>query len=316
MATSVDSDSTDIAGLLAETVELVLQDDLQAARAVVATITSGACWDEYEAARGAVQRAVTRAGGWALSAPDTKRKNPSLALRDAVYARDHYRCRYAHCGRLTVHLHVIKALSVLMPDVLPYHPNRWNRIDTHGLVQTASTSFEHITPVALGGNNDKDNVVTACACCNYSKYHAPIEQLGWDITPEPDPHSDTWDGLVAKVPALEERAMLAASAAGEGARASVPSSRKRSANPIAGHVVDPTELCTGDYVHLALPGKIQRRRYRVTKTEPGSLSVTEVWRDHNLLVWVDGSTYEVLPFGLSDIELLGRPAPTAGQPIT
>lgn len=59
-------------------------------------------------------------------------------LRAAVFARDHYTCRY--CG-----------------------------------VQVENPHCDHVIPVARGGSNHLDNLVTACPACNLSKHAMTLE---------------------------------------------------------------------------------------------------------------------------------------------
>lgn len=64
----------------------------------------------------------------------TQRKPISKRLRFAIFARDSFACRY--CGK--------------QADESPLH-------------------IDHIIPVAKGGTNDEQNLVTACADCNLGK---------------------------------------------------------------------------------------------------------------------------------------------------
>jgi hypothetical protein len=63
----------------------------------------------------------------------------SKAVRDYVYERDADRCRY--CGT----------------EDGPFH-------------------LDHIHPVALGGDNDPENLAVACAACNLSKGAKPLNE--------------------------------------------------------------------------------------------------------------------------------------------
>jgi hypothetical protein len=63
------------------------------------------------------------------------RKHISSKLRNSVLERDHYRCRY--CGTYEP----------------PFH-------------------LDHVYPVTRGGETSKENLVTACAKCNFKKHAA------------------------------------------------------------------------------------------------------------------------------------------------
>jgi 5-methylcytosine-specific restriction endonuclease McrA len=131
-----------------------------------------------------------------------KRSNPSPKIRLAIYARDQYTCRYAHCQRATVDERVVAALSRLIPEALPYErhwpDNSTHR--THPLLWTHLASLEHVVAWAAGGTNSQDNLITACSRCNYTKNKASADQLGWEVLP---PADHVWDGLVSFLPGLE-----------------------------------------------------------------------------------------------------------------
>lgn len=67
------------------------------------------------------------------------RKQISKGVRFDVFKRDGFRCQY--CGRTP-------------PDALLH--------------------VDHINPVALGGGNESDNLITACSDCNLGKAATPL----------------------------------------------------------------------------------------------------------------------------------------------
>jgi len=72
-----------------------------------------------------------------------KRSNPSPRVRLAIYTRDQYTFRYAHCQRATVDERVVAALSRLIPEALPYE-RHWPDNSTHPLLWTHLASLEHV----------------------------------------------------------------------------------------------------------------------------------------------------------------------------
>lgn len=81
------------------------------------------------------------------------RKNISLRTRFRIFARDGFACKY--CGRKG-------------SGESPLH-------------------IDHIVPVALGGGNEDENLVTACEDCNFGKSDIPLpqepcESNHWDRT--------------------------------------------------------------------------------------------------------------------------------------
>jgi hypothetical protein len=76
-----------------------------------------------------------------MSEQSPKRKPISKRVRFEVFARDNFTCRY--CGRQS--------------DEVPLH-------------------VDHVHPVAKGGTNDPENLVTACQECNLGKSSKTIGQ--------------------------------------------------------------------------------------------------------------------------------------------
>lgn len=107
----------------------------------------------------------------------------------AVFARDNYTCRY--CGVRTISLQVMTAVSELYPDIYLFHPH-WKYEKTDRSFSEYSTSLEHIVPLSRRGKNDRDNLLTTCAWCNYSKNNALASEVGWQIRPISEAQ---WDGL-------------------------------------------------------------------------------------------------------------------------
>src|SRR5215467_7830264 len=66
------------------------------------------------------------------------RRAPPTQTRTAVarstmlstFARDHFICRYSHCRKRTIYIPVLRELSALFPDVIPYD-NNWRPLVSH-----------------------------------------------------------------------------------------------------------------------------------------------------------------------------------------
>jgi 5-methylcytosine-specific restriction endonuclease McrA len=118
-----------------------------------------------------------------------KTKNPSPNVIASIFVRDAFTCCY--CGRRTIPPNLLRLLSSRFPADLPYHKN-WKRSVTHRVYWDISTALDHVHPVSLGGSwADEDNLVTACARCQYQKSNLPLELLGWPNIR----HLSEWDGL-------------------------------------------------------------------------------------------------------------------------
>ncbi len=126
---------------------------------------------------------------------------PSISVMARVYERDRYQCRY--CGDKTILTPVMRLLARLFPDEFPMHPN-WKATATHPAFVSRSTTLDHVTPLAGGGDPMVEtNLVTACWGCNRRKGDLTLRELGWNLR---DPADPTWHGLTE----LYEPAWIAA----------------------------------------------------------------------------------------------------------
>lgn len=107
----------------------------------------------------------------------------------AVFAADSWTCRL--CGARTIDLRVLRRASDLLGADFPYHPN-WKFGSSHLLYWTHSSSLEHVTPLARGGEDAASNWVTTCYACNDARGHRLLEEIGWELRPN---QQSGWLGL-------------------------------------------------------------------------------------------------------------------------
>lgn len=98
----------------------------------------------------------------------TPRKDASRSEMLRTFRRDRFTCRYSHCQRKTIYIEVLKELSRLFPDQLPYHRN-WKFDSSHLLYWVYGTSLEHKLSFPHGGDSSEANLITACYLCNDTK---------------------------------------------------------------------------------------------------------------------------------------------------
>ena len=123
-------------------------------------------------------------------------KSISKKTTVAVFRHDRYSCRY--CGSRVVPPPILRAASLLWPELLPYNPN-WRTDVTHPIFAARTASIDHIHPRSRGGAEDVDNFVTACWPCNTQKADQSLERLGWKLL---EITTEDWDGLVNSYPVL------------------------------------------------------------------------------------------------------------------
>ena len=135
--------------------------------------------------------------------PRTARSNrgrmPGASTLRSVIERDGYRCRY--CALPVVPLAVFRWLSrALGADA--FRAEGSGNAAKHGAVIAFRANFDHVVPLALGGPNNEQNLVTCCWSCNYGKRAFTLAELGLDDPRDRPPLVDAWDGLVSSIPGL------------------------------------------------------------------------------------------------------------------
>jgi 5-methylcytosine-specific restriction endonuclease McrA len=117
-------------------------------------------------------------------------RNIVLAIKTAVLQRDGYRCRY--CGIPVVPAAIRKLAHRLYPDAVP-----WDRdpAKEHAGFMCLWLQFDHVVPHSHGGRSTVDNVVIACAVCNFGKDEYTLRQLDVADPRLTPPISSAWDGL-------------------------------------------------------------------------------------------------------------------------
>jgi len=118
-----------------------------------------------------------------------------------IFWSDRFGCRY--CGERTIPTPIMQLVSLIWPDLFPYHPN-WRGGVTHPAIISRSPVVDHVDPGARGGSwSDESNLVTACWPCNVRKGDLSLEQFGGRLLARP---TWAWDGLTSLYPALYDAA--------------------------------------------------------------------------------------------------------------
>jgi len=112
------------------------------------------------------------------------------ALR--IFLRDGFVDRYS--GNRLVFPPVLRALSLALPKEFPYHKN-WKMNETHPAYWELFPTLDHVNPVARGGRNDNDNIVSTSMLRNAAKAYWTLEELGWSLHQPGD--LGQWDGMLA-----------------------------------------------------------------------------------------------------------------------
>ncbi len=261
-----------VEALIEAAVVAVMKEELEAAKESLREIDFDWLIAERARARESVQRARSKVINPVCPSQKTPRAPVRTADELATFQRDRFTCRYAHCQRRTVYLPVLKELSRLLPDALPYQRN-WRPVQSHIIYWTWSTSIEHRVAFPFGGTSEPENLLTACYQCNDVKNSLPLDTLGWKIT---EPAKSDWDGLSRYLPRLRRIGH------GEYQAKSHPTS----APILVRHAVGPTALQIGNLIRAQLPGKRQVRCYRIDGLSGAAITLSEMWRRNSNSTWV------------------------------
>jgi 5-methylcytosine-specific restriction endonuclease McrA len=109
-----------------------------------------------------------------------------------VFIRDGFTDRYS--GTPLVFPGTLRAVSLLLPKEFPYQRN-WRQSETHPAFWELYPTIDHIVPLARGGTDIEENVVTTSMLRNAAKANWLLEELGWPTSTAPV--RENWDGLLS-----------------------------------------------------------------------------------------------------------------------
>jgi hypothetical protein len=112
------------------------------------------------------------------------------ALR--VFVRDGFVDRYS--GSLLLFPPVLRVLTALLPAEFPFHRN-WKMDKTHPAYWELFPTLDHVVPVARGGQDHEENLMSTSMLRNSAKGNSTLEELGWHLHPTGD--MARWDGMMS-----------------------------------------------------------------------------------------------------------------------
>lgn len=115
---------------------------------------------------------------------------PSKAVKARVHQRDGFNCRF--CGMPVVRKEIRDQMRAKYPMAL-----RWGRKESeqHAAFQATWAQYDHVLPHALGGKNELNNIVLACAACNFGRGGYTLAEVGVQDPRTRDIVATSWDGL-------------------------------------------------------------------------------------------------------------------------
>ena len=115
---------------------------------------------------------------------------PAVAEKRVIAERDGWRCRF--CGMPVIEERVRRAMRKAYPEAL-----RWGKrnAERHAAFLCLWLQYDHVLPHSRGGDSSPENMVVACAPCNFGRGEWMFEEVGLiDPRTVPIQHS-SWDGL-------------------------------------------------------------------------------------------------------------------------
>jgi hypothetical protein len=128
-----------------------------------------------------------------------KPRMPSTAQKRALVERDGHHCRL--CGMPVIRAEVRNRLRRIYGEALPWGNTNATQ---HAAFQLFWLQYDHLLPHARGGTNEAENVLIACAACNYGRMNWTLAEVGFAPMESIAPTRSAWDGLERVLP-LDQR---------------------------------------------------------------------------------------------------------------
>jgi hypothetical protein len=120
---------------------------------------------------------------------ETRKMSVEDKLR--IYMRDGFIDRYS--GKKMVFPNVLRIMTEELGEYFPYHTN-WKMSDCHFSYWEFMPTYDHIIPIARGGKDISENIVTTSQIMNSAKSNFLIEEVGFKLFPRGN--SVDWDGMI------------------------------------------------------------------------------------------------------------------------
>jgi hypothetical protein len=120
---------------------------------------------------------------------------PDAKVKRLLIERDGHHCRL--CGMPVIRREVRQHLGNAYPGALPWGERN---TDQHPAFQVMWLQYDHLLPHARGGTNDIENMMVACAACNFGRMNFTLEEVGFAPLGPSTAITSFWDGLERVLP--------------------------------------------------------------------------------------------------------------------
>ena len=123
---------------------------------------------------------------------DYDKRNMSGEQTLKIFIRDGFIDRYS--GKKLLFPGVLRIITQELGDVFPFHSN-WKMSDCHIAYWEMMPTYDHVLPIARGGKNSPENIVTTSQIMNSAKSNFLIDEIGFKLHAPGD--MNEWDGMIS-----------------------------------------------------------------------------------------------------------------------
>jgi hypothetical protein len=123
---------------------------------------------------------------------EPEKRDMSSYEKVKVFLRDGFIDRYS--GEKLIFPNVLRIVSEELGEVFPYHRN-WKMSDCHIAYWEYFPTYDHIVPIARGGKDIAENVVTTSQKNNSLKSNFLLEEIQWKLHKKGS--LSDWDGMIS-----------------------------------------------------------------------------------------------------------------------
>src|SRR3954469_14099328 len=188
------SEHAHAAELLSQAADALLRHDIPQAARLIAQSNFPALNDYRRAIVGPLNYEIhrqTRYPVYERVQRDRAHHMPGAAITRNVLERDGYRCRF--CSSRVIVKEARRVFMKAFPDAVK---GAGKNTGVHAAIETLKGSIDHLLPFQRRGNNDLENLVTACSPCQFGRAHFLLAEVEIEDPRKYPPINDSWDGLV------------------------------------------------------------------------------------------------------------------------
>ncbi|MFA6102997.1 MAG: hypothetical protein WCV67_06160 [Victivallaceae bacterium] len=109
-----------------------------------------------------------------------------------IFIRDGFIDRYS--GNKLLFPGVLRIITQELGEVFPFHKN-WKMSDCHIAYWEMMPTYDHVLPIARGGKDTHENIVTTSQIMNSAKANFLLEEIGFAL--HAPGNIREWDGMIS-----------------------------------------------------------------------------------------------------------------------